>query len=196
MLRDWLAAHVEIRSTLAPASLLGVYAAHLTRVEACRMLANQVIKFTWPESVHDLHACLIGHYLDRFGEHDTVYGLAHEHFRSVITTRESAPVAWEVAAEVFLTTLTAAILRGSILPARQRVGVREKGPAWQVEAGCHAVCRPHFPGRLSEARADASVVPAVGDCSRLQASRRPRFRSGVPKAAYGRVRARALGGRA
>ena len=129
VLRDWLAAHVETRSTLAPTSLLGVYAAHLMMVEACRTLANQAIKLTWPESVLDPHACLIGHYLDRLGEHDTSYGLAHKHFHSVITTCESAPAAWEAAAEAFRSTLTAAILWGGVSPASERVGMREECPA-------------------------------------------------------------------
>ena len=129
VLRDWLAAHVAARSTLAPTSLLGVYAAHLMMVEACRTLANQTIKLTWPESVHDPHACVIGHYLDRLGEHDTAYGLAHKRFHSVITSCESTPVAWEAAAEAFRSTLTAAILHGSVSPVRERVGVRQECPA-------------------------------------------------------------------
>ena len=128
MLRDWLTAHVEARSSRLPTSLLGVYAAHLMVVEACRTLANQAINLTLPASIHDPHACSIGHYLDRFGEHETPYGLAHKHFHTVITTCEIAPLEWEAAAEAFRSALTAAIVRKGRTVEAEHVGLRAECP--------------------------------------------------------------------
>ena len=111
------------------AVLLGVYAAHLMVVEACRTLASQTMQLAWPDSIHDPHACSIGCYLDHHGEHDTPYGLAHRHFHTVITTCESAPEAWEAAAESFRLTLTAAIARQGSATAREHADERLECPA-------------------------------------------------------------------
>ncbi len=120
-LRDWLAARDDATGPQRPTSLLGVYAAHLMVVEACRTLANQAMNLAWPASIHDPHACSIGRYLDGLGAHDTAYGLAHKHFHTVITTCEVAPLAWEAAAEAFRDTLTTAILREGESLAVERV---------------------------------------------------------------------------
>ena len=128
MLRDWLAAHVEARNLQLPTSLLGVYAAHLMVVEACRTLANQTMGLAWPASIHDPHLCSIGRYLDRLGEHDTPYGLAYKHFHTVITTCETAPATWEAAAEAGRGTLTAAIVREGEAPAVEHAGMHAECP--------------------------------------------------------------------
>ncbi len=131
-LRDWLAEHVETASVQRPTSLLGVYAAHLMIVEACRTLANQAMSLAWPASIHDPHVCSIGRYLDGLGAHETPYGLAHKHFHTVITTCEVAPGAWDEAAEAFRSTLTAAILR-------EAGAARSAGrPAMPAHAACLA----------------------------------------------------------
>jgi EAL domain-containing protein (putative c-di-GMP-specific phosphodiesterase class I) len=110
-LRDWLAGHTVVKSTRTPTSLLGVYAAHLMIADAFRVVANQTMSLTLPASIHDPHACTIGRYLDRIGEHETPYGVAHKHFHAAILARETDAAAWDQAAEDFRITLEAAIVR-------------------------------------------------------------------------------------
>ncbi|MGI3778526.1 MAG: EAL domain-containing protein [Janthinobacterium lividum] len=114
-LRDWLAAHEEVGAPHVPTSLLGVYAAHLMMMEACRTLSHHTMRLEWPESIHDPHACVIGHYLDHRRLHETPYGVAHKRFHTVITGCETTPAAWDEAAEAFRAALTAAIVRETVL---------------------------------------------------------------------------------
>ncbi len=119
-LRDWLAGHAVVKSTGTPTSLLGVYAAHLMIADAFRMVSNQTMNFTLPASIHDPHACTIGRYLDRIGEHETSYGMAHKHFHATILARETDAAAWDQAAEDFRITLEAAIVRQTRAPVEER----------------------------------------------------------------------------
>ena len=119
-LRDWLAGHAVVKSTGTPTSLLGVYAAHLMIADAFRVVSNQTVSFTLPASIHDPHACTIGRYLDRIGEHETPYGVAHKHFHAAILTRETDAAAWDQAAEDFRTTLEEAIVRQTEAPVGKR----------------------------------------------------------------------------
>ena len=79
-----------------PTSMLGVYAAHLTIVETCRVLANQPFKLRWHEEAADPHLCTIGKYLDRHCLHDTSYGRAHLRFHQSLAGDAGA---WYAAAE-------------------------------------------------------------------------------------------------
>ena len=115
-LRSWLADHIVVRSTQTPTSLLGVYASHLMIAEACRMLTNQTMNLTFPPSIHDPHACQIGRYLDRTGEHETPYGMAHKRFHATIITRDTDLAAWDEATESFRAALEAEIVRQAGAP--------------------------------------------------------------------------------
>ena len=110
-LRDWLAGHAVVGSMQTPTSLLGVYAAHLMIADAFRMLADQRLSLVLPESIHDPHACPVGRYLDRMGEHETSYGVAHKRYHAAISTRETDSVGWDSAAEDFRVKLAMEIMR-------------------------------------------------------------------------------------
>ena len=108
----WLSQNREIRRPRDPSSLLGCYAAHLNAVETCRMLALQPLPMSWHRDVRDPHACGIGRYFDRFGLHDTPFGLAHKEFRRVFDTYNADPVGWTQATARFRCELQIAILEG------------------------------------------------------------------------------------
>ena len=79
--------------------MLGVYAAHLTIVEACRVLANQPLRLRWHEDAIDPHRCKIGIFFDRHGLHDTDFGQAHKQFHRSLAFDEDSGQAWRAAAE-------------------------------------------------------------------------------------------------
>lgn len=135
VLRDWLAGHAVVERMGMPTSLLGVYAAHLMIADAFRVVSNQTMSLTLPASIHDPHACTIGRYLDRVGEHETPYGVAHKHFHAAIIARETDTAAWDQAAEDFRTSLEAAIVRQTGAPAEKR-----PAPLPSAERACSIDC--------------------------------------------------------
>ena len=106
----WLQTSALGKADPVPQTLLGVYAAHLTIAEACRVIANQPLRLRWNEEAVDPHRCIIGKYLDRRGLHETEYGLAHKHFHhSLGCTPESGSDAWGNAAEGLRKALVVAL---------------------------------------------------------------------------------------
>ena len=102
-----------------PSSMLGVYAAHLTIVEACRVLANQPLRLRWHEDAADPHRCKIGRFFDRHGLHDTGFGRAHKRFHCSLAVDDESSQAWRAAAEDLRQHLLRALRRP---PARLREG--------------------------------------------------------------------------
>ncbi len=82
-----------------PSSMLGVYAAHLTIVEACRVLANQPLRLRWHEDAADPHRCKIGRFFDRHGLHDTSFGRAHKRFHYSLALDDESSQTWRTTAE-------------------------------------------------------------------------------------------------
>ena len=95
-----------------PSSMLGVYAAHLTIVEACRVLANQPLRMRWHEDAADPHRCKIGRFFDKHGLHDTSFGRAHKSFHQALALDDGSSQAWRVAAEDLRQQLLRALRRG------------------------------------------------------------------------------------
>ncbi len=128
-LAGWLAAHRPGPHARTPNCLLGVYAAHLVIAETCKVLMNQPMTPTWPASIHDPHACTIGHWLDQEGLHDTPCGRAHKRFHQVITDYERDPEAWDSSAEAFRQTIEQAIAgEQKVLGAAERASCRSPTP--------------------------------------------------------------------
>ena len=99
-------------------SMLGVYAAHLTVVEACRVLAKQPLRLRWHEDAADPHRCKIGRYFDKHGLHDTGLGRAHKQFHHALALNEGSSEAWRLAAEDLRRHLLKALRRGPGRPAK------------------------------------------------------------------------------
>ncbi len=108
-LEDWLRTYQVPVATRTPQSLLGAYASHLTVVETCRILVCQPLPIAWKEESKNPHACGIGRYFDRFGLHETAFGLAHKRFHEVMNCYGTDPSRWEQGAEGFASALTQAM---------------------------------------------------------------------------------------
>ncbi len=110
---SWLESATFPSSDAEPESMLGVYAAHLTIVEACRVLANQPLRLRWHEDAADPHRCKIGRFFDRHGLHGTGFGRAHKRFHCSLALDDESGRAWRAAAEDLRQHLLRALLRGS-----------------------------------------------------------------------------------
>ena len=104
-----------------PTSLLGVYAAHLRVMEACRTLMNQPLPVLWQEASKDPHGCSIGVFFDKHGLHDTALGCAHKRFHEVMALYGTEPAKWHEGADGFRQELEQALMGSA--PAIRREAV-------------------------------------------------------------------------
>ena len=123
VLTSWLSVHRPEVATSQPHSLLGVYAAHLCLVEACRAMLNQPLRSSWMTGAENPHACLIGRFFDEQEWHDTDLGLAHKHLHTILPFYHEKVAAWDEAAEDFRAELDRAIQQDILSPKQARQAI-------------------------------------------------------------------------
>ena len=101
----------EIRpAARGPCTLLGAYAAHLTVVEACHVLADPSLRARRGEDGGGAHRSGVGRYIDDNGLRQTTLGEAHERFQRKLGVGRFGGLAGKAAADLgqaFLAALKA-----------------------------------------------------------------------------------------
>ena len=118
----WLSTSEARPAAGGPRTLLGAYAAHLTFLETCQLLAVQPLPVRWQEGADDPHRCGIGRFLDRAGLHDTDVGKAHKRFHQKLGSDDGSGSVEQAAAnlgDAFVIALKASVSEAGHRDARE-----------------------------------------------------------------------------